>query len=81
MSRKDFALIAAALADVERYVEEFPDPAGIGASTLRLTVDAVADRLALEYPRFDRSKFELASLPIQHERRADAIKRALGGAA
>lgn len=78
MTAKDFRLIAGAISDVEFLNEQTPDPAGIGAATLRLVVDAIAGRIASQHPRFNAGRFEMAALPIQSERRKRAIVAAVG---
>lgn len=77
MTRKDFELIASALADVEAHVEDFGDERGFSASTLRLVVDNLAGRIAQEHPRFNAGLFEKAALPIQSARMVAAITKAL----
>ena len=76
----DSALVAAALADVERIQEDLPglDPSGIGASTLRLVVDAIGGRIKQEHPRFHTGEFQIASLPSSSERQRQAIVAKLG---
>lgn len=79
MTRKDYIRIAEALASVEAMNEEvLDDPQGIGASTLRLVVAEVARVLAEDNSRFDLARFEIASLPREHARKVEAIKRSLG---
>ena len=73
MTKKDTALVAAALADVERTIEDVGDAAGIGASTLRLVVDSVGAAIAAESPRFKKGHFEMDAMPISHARVKHAI--------
>jgi hypothetical protein len=75
--RADTALVAAAIAEVEQLVEALPDEGGIGASTLRLVVDAIGGRVKAEHPRFNAGAFEIAAMPISSERRKQAILKAL----
>lgn len=79
MTRKDYISIASALASVEAMNEEaLGDPAGIGASTLRLTVSEVARVLANDNPRFDHARFEAAALPRETARREEYMKLHVG---
>lgn len=76
MTKRDFELVASAIADVEASTELF-DVDGIGASTLRLVVDALSGRMKEQNPRFDAGRFEAAALPRQSERMKQAILKAL----
>jgi hypothetical protein len=52
MSRKDYVIIAAALARADRYVNEGAERAGFDAA-----VQALADALAGDNKRFDHERF------------------------
>lgn len=61
MTRKDFVLIAATL---RRVASEIPTERSMSAADYHEQVcDALADRLALDNPRFDRARFILAAMP------------------
>lgn len=74
MTRKDFELIAAAIADVE---ERFPDE---GENILREVVAELEARIAAEHPRFDAGRFSKAAMPIRSERLKASILAKLGQA-
>lgn len=77
MTRKDYIKLAAAFAVVEAMNEDISDEAGIGASTLRLTVAVVSDALRDDNPRFDGERFAAAALPIGTARREAMIQDVL----
>lgn len=64
MSRKDYALIADAIAEVESIVGAGHAPVGPWESTLALVVDALASRLHMDNERFNELRFEAAALPL-----------------
>ena len=64
MSRKDYNLIADAIAEVESIVGASHAPIGPWRSTLELVVDALANRLHSDNPRFNELRFEAAALPL-----------------
>src|SRR5262245_48172460 len=73
----DTALVAAGLAEAERITEDIPDPAGIGAATLRLVVDCIAGQLKSEHSRFNIGAFQIEALPIGSERQKQMILAAI----
>ena len=73
MTKRDYELIASALAEVEAIIEDIPDKDGMSASTLRLVVDRIAAMAEKQNPRFRRGHFEIAAMPISNARLRDAI--------
>lgn len=66
-------LIARTLAEVEAQNEMIGDPAGIGASTIRIVVDMLGGAIKAEHPRFNTGAFQIAALPLQSERQKQII--------
>jgi hypothetical protein len=73
MTKKDYELVAGAIASVEAITEDGLDINGVGASTLRLVVNQLGAAIKVVSPRFNAGRFETAALPIQSERRKQAI--------
>lgn len=71
----DSSLVAQTIAAIEAM--DLPDHNGIGASTLRIVVDALGGAIKQEHPRFHTGEFQIACLPLQNERQKNAILRAL----
>lgn len=69
MTRKDFELIAAAIAATETQHIETPDSGAV----LHSLVERLSEAIAKQSPRFNAARFEAAALPL----RADRLKRAI----
>lgn len=65
MSRKDYELIAAVLAEAWRRAAgmEVADGAYDRMDTVRLVAHGLAEELAADNPRFDRERFLAAAMP------------------
>jgi hypothetical protein len=67
MTRKDFCLIAEAIAEVEAdYKGGFED-------VLQDVTEALSRRLKGTNPRFDSGRFEAAAMPLRSERKRAAV--------
>ena len=76
MTRKDFELIAEAIAFVEKRY------GGRGTNNVVMEiVEEIANAIEDEHPRFNRARFEMAALPILHEEKKQAfLAKAMGQA-
>ncbi len=72
MTRKDFELIARALAYCEAHCDS-EDETGV----VRWVAETVGLHLKAEHPRFDSGRFHAAALPITAREQATRVKEAL----
>jgi hypothetical protein len=70
MTRKDFELLAGAISSVEAldHMDEH---------TLTAVVNALASEIGRTHPRFNRGRFEAASMPLRSLRLKQAAVEAL----
>ena len=69
MTRKDFELIARALACCEAHCDS-EDETGV----VRWVAETVGLHLKAEHPRFDPSRFHAAALPITARQQREAVR-------
>jgi hypothetical protein len=71
MTKKDFELIAEAIATVEG------DYKGMYRELIGEIVSEIADAIEKNHPRFNRARFEAAAMPLKAEDLREAILRKL----
>lgn len=69
MTRKDFELLADAIASCEVTANRNGDDPG----SLDRVVKRIGNAIATEHPRFNRGTFEARSLPLKHAAIRDGI--------
>ena len=77
MTRKDFQLIAQAVAECEQIIE-FAEGDTDGIYALKLFVAQISPMLQATNSRFNPSLFKMACFPREHERQKQAILTKLG---
>ena len=69
MTKRDFEMIAAVLAEIESEAWEHHEQArDIELATLRIVASRLASRFKQANPRFDSARFDIASMPIRAAR-------------
>lgn len=76
MTRKDYVLIADAIAEVEAGLAVFGRPDESAQVTLRNVIEALDWRLSRDNPRFDSDRFARHAMPLRARRLDDALREA-----